>query len=111
MKAAHVLSLIREAMKYARMETAEFGSTHRDSHTGRTEPVRNSAGELVTEANVTEFIRERLECHHGSWIIGALAQASEEVQREVRHSFVADSRISWLCVHCRCDEKHRSHSK
>jgi hypothetical protein len=111
MKTAYVLSLVREAMKYARLETAEFGEIWRDSQRGRTAPVRNSAGEIVTEANVTEFIRERVRAHQGTWVIGALMMASQELQSEVRHSFVADTHIEWLCVHCNKSKEHRSHAK
>lgn len=108
MKSAQVLALVREAMKYARLETAEFGNiAPRDS----IRPVRNSAGEIVTEANVSDFIRERVEIHHASWIIGTLAQASELLQRDVRHSFVPVTRIPFLCVHCRESQSHRSHAK
>lgn len=111
MRAARVLGLVREAMKYARLETAEFGSVTRHQGRGPIDPVRNSAGELVTEANVTEFIRERVEAHHGSWIIGTLTLASQELQSEVRHSFVPDDRLDWLCVHCAKSKEHRSHPK
>lgn len=111
MKSAQVLALVREAMKYARLETAEFGSIHRDTAIGRSNPVRNDAGEIVTEANVTEFIRERVASHHDSWIIGSLEQATELIQRDVKHRFMPVTRIPYLCIHCRENESHRSHTK
>jgi hypothetical protein len=111
MKIAAMLAAVREAMKYARLENAEFGEIWRDSARGRTAPVLNKDGELVTEANVSDFIRERVANHHGSWIIGTLEAVSQELQSEVRHSFVAEARVEWLCVHCRKSKEHRSHTK
>lgn len=112
MKVRAMLAAVREAMKYAALESAEFGSIHRDSEHGRTQPVRNSAGEIVTEANVTEFIRERVRIHHASWIIGTLAGVHMELMSEVPHTYSSAFKgFEGTCEHCGKGKSHRSHGK
>lgn len=47
MKVAAMLAAVREAMKYARLETAEFGSITRHQGRGPIDPVRNLACEIA----------------------------------------------------------------
>lgn len=110
MKVRAMLATVREAMRYATLETAEFGSVTRHQGRGPIDPVRNSAGEIVTEANVTEFIRERVRLHHGTWIIGTLEDVSKELTSEVPHTYSSVSkRFEGDCQHCDRPKMHRSH--
>ena len=112
MRVAQMLAAVREAMKYARMETMEVGDVCRDQAHMRDKPVRNEAGEIVTEANVSDFIRERLRLHHGSWIIGTLEGVSQELQSELPHSYKSEHNgFEGKCVYCDRYKSHRSHAK
>ena len=112
MKVAAMLAAVREAMKYARMENAEFGSITRHQGDGPTAPVRNSAGEIVTEANVSDFIRERVALHHGSWVIGTLETVVQELMSETPHTYVSAYKgFESSCEHCGKQKSHRSHVK
>lgn len=112
MKVVQMLADVREAMKYARLETAEFGSLYRHQGDGLTAPIRNSAGEIVTEANVTDFIRKRVELHHASWIIGTLGCVAQELLSEIPHTYAsAYQGFEGICEHCGRGKAHRSHTK
>ena len=112
MKVAAMLAAVREAMKYATLENAEFGSITRHQGRGPIDPVRNSAGEIVTELNVTEFIRERVKLHHSSWIIGTLVGVEQELMSEIPHSYVSAYKgFEGSCEHCGKPKSHRSHAK
>lgn len=106
-----MLAAVREAMKYATLENAEFGAIWRESPEGQFAPILNRAGEHVTEANVTEFIRERVRAHHSFWIIGTLESVQQQLVRETAHTFRADKGLGFTCVHCGASESHRSHQK
>jgi len=115
MKVAQMLAAVREAMKYATLESMEVGSIHRHQGRGPIDPVRNEAGEIVTEANVSDFIRERLKLHHGSWIIGTLEGVAYELQAQIKHTYRASGDgTQWhhkYCVYCNELESHGSHKK
>lgn len=79
MKVKKILKQVELARRYALMESAEFGSVSAGQVTPEP-PVRMLNGDLVTESNVTAFIRERVRIYHAAWIIGNLDGAIQELQ-------------------------------
>lgn len=115
MKAAHVLDRLRDALSHVRMTNAEFGSVWRDQGDGPTAPVKFADGRLVTEQNVTEFIRERTKCYRDSWCEWPIIEAMQEVQSELPHKFESElysnGTPGYKCQHCNRPVGHRSHTK
>lgn len=67
---------VASALDHARMEVCDFG---RLGH-GNARPTFDD-GRVVTEANVTEFIRERTGRWRRSWIIIPLEEALKELTK------------------------------
>lgn len=112
MRVATLLSMVRKAISYAELETAQFGSVNQDQRHMRDVPVKFKDGRIVTEANVTEFIRERVCLHHQSWIIGPLVCVATEMQREIKHNFDGGTvRGYYGCSHCGMGANHSSHHR
>lgn len=115
MKTVSMLKRLRDAVQYAKLETAEFGTICRFQQSSKEDrPVRFNDGRIVNEANVTEFIRERVRIHHDSWIISNLEQVIFELQRQVKHTYEPWGDVQWrskYCLLCNELENHRSHKK
>jgi hypothetical protein len=83
MKTKKLIEELERARHHATLETASF-----DNITAiRDKPVTFADGRLVTEDNVTDFIRERVSQHHRSWIIGAIDSALEIARATVAHTY------------------------
>lgn len=106
MKTKKVLKLLRDAATSATLKTAQFGSVCADQEPLRSAPVKFNDGRIVTESNVTEFIRERVRLYHKSWIIGRIESAIEEIQSMVPHKFEG---VKYYCTKCGKSAEHRSH--
>lgn len=75
MKVKRIISLIKEADKHASLEYAAFGRLGT-----RDAVLKFEDGRLVTESNVTDFIRERVRAHHNSWVRGPIQTALKLLQ-------------------------------
>lgn len=71
-------ALITGAMEAATLETASFGFPEDRVTISR---VFGGEGERIgEEVHPTDYIREKVRLHHGSWIIGPLKQALQIVE-------------------------------
>lgn len=72
-----VLELLEAARDAAKCERSEFG---------RLFPPFSKEGDLpypTNENEVTSFIKERIELHHNSWIVGPIEVAIEKLSRMI----------------------------
>lgn len=69
---------LEEAVRHARMVHLAVGH---GAFVGRNKPVTFENGRTVTEGNVDDFIRERLQLHHDSWVIGPIEMVLKDLQR------------------------------
>lgn len=110
MRTAKLLKKLREAIQYAKLETAEFGDVCRLQAHMKYTPVKLADGRIVTEENVTEFIRERVRLHHSTWITYPLEQVAAEMQMDLKHEFERGTGRIW-CIHCHCSASHPAHRR
>lgn len=105
MKTQHMIDRLRDAIKAAGMENVSLGNC-----TGfQDKPVTFKDGRLVTEHNVTEFIRERLEAHHYSWIIGPVEEVLNTLRGTIKHEFEAYYPGGVICQLCSNSPHHKLH--
>jgi hypothetical protein len=109
MKFKTVIGLLEKARGYATLEKAEFENPCGD----RTRPVRFFDGRLVTEENVTEFIRERIRAHHNTWVISNIDTAINHILAAHSHLFETNPMIpdSEYCNLCHNGRNHRLHKR
>lgn len=77
MKKKRIILRVESALAHASMFNAGFSNIC----VGGSERPRFTDGRLVTEANVTEFIRERTDLWRRTWIISPLEAALEELYK------------------------------
>lgn len=107
MKSVKVLTMLKRAAEYASLKTAEFGNIHRSIEDGPTAPVKFADGRLVTETNVTEFIRERVHYHHETWVIGYIEEAMTEIRSTLPHEFKGPNYLCKACGRARLYRMHK----
>lgn len=70
--------IVERLQNVRRISTLETSSFHNICATQKT-PVKFEDGRSVTEANVDEFIKERVRLHHVSWITQPLEEIIEQM--------------------------------
>ena len=104
MKVQALQSALRSALKHARLETASFG------HLGHgNTPVKFEDGRSVTEANVSDFIRERVRLHHASWIIPQIETALALIAASQPHPHAPVFPGAQTCGVCHKGPEHSLH--
>jgi hypothetical protein len=76
----HVLNSLRDARKSATLENASFDRVGRTKGCQVIVRVPYDDGEVhetVFEGSVTDFIRDRVRLHHGSWVIAPIDRVLE----------------------------------
>lgn len=76
----HIVGHLNDAVKSAKLGTAWFDDIQDGPAKGRRifiQDERDDAPRQVFEGSITDFIRERVRLHHGSWIVGPIEQVLE----------------------------------
>lgn len=66
-------------------------------------------GSPVTEANVTDFIRERTEIFRSTWVLDYIQEALEHIAASRPHAFEPPHPGFAVCVRCGMGSVHRLH--
>lgn len=97
MKVKAVQKLLHQATKHLTMEGASFNYIG----CAADRPVMMKDGRLVTEDNVTEFIRERTELWRQTWPVGCIEEAQALIAADQPHPFVKSPTGMGWCDVCR----------
>lgn len=76
----HIVGRLNDAVKSAKLESASFDQIGDGRKKGRRILIQDEGDEaprLVFEGTITDFIRERVRLHHGSWIVGPIEEVLE----------------------------------
>lgn len=107
MKIQAIQSALGKARAAATLENAEFGSVWRNQ--GTPVPVKMADGSPVTEANVTDFIRERTRLYRDTWVIPRIEEALALIAASVPHPYIRAPQGLGRCQVCEKGSEHSLH--
>lgn len=96
MKVQAIQSALGKARAAATLELSRFNNICADQKA----PPKFEDGSPVTEANVTDFIRERTRLYRETWVIPRIEEALALIAASVPHPYIEQPGWGW-CAVCR----------